>query len=401
MKEYSWIKGFNYVPSTAHNDIEFWRDYDEVLVERELGYAKRLGLNCVRPFLSYVVYRAEPEIFLGRLRHFVQTAFRMGIRTMPVVWDSCFSEEEPKIDCRENKWFANPGSASLTEKFWPRQEGYCRALISTLRDEPGLLLWDIHNEPTMTTYVDSYSGEERRAHEEEIWRFVRHYCDYFHRNDPEHLLTVGVAFAEQLEVIGDACDVLSFHDYSPSRIAIDRVYREALSFSAAMKKPLFCSELCCTARANPYDVAIQAATEHEVGYFLWELMVGESFWNDRHGIVYPDGSIRDSAAVAAILGFFRNRGPGKPINLNAEGIVTRILQEAVKWLSQDVPDPAAGKALLQTMAYLLESGELVPMCIMPSSQAAALDSTEDAKKLVITWMQILWREQKGTSYYVN
>ena len=49
--EYSGIRGFDYTPSTAVNDITFWRDYDEKLIERELDYARRLGLNSARVFL--------------------------------------------------------------------------------------------------------------------------------------------------------------------------------------------------------------------------------------------------------------------------------------------------------------------------------------------------------------
>ena len=71
---YSHIRGFNYTPGNAFNDIAFWRDYDEKRVERELGYAQRLGLNSARVFLSYVVYEREPGAFLERLRHFVRAA---------------------------------------------------------------------------------------------------------------------------------------------------------------------------------------------------------------------------------------------------------------------------------------------------------------------------------------
>jgi hypothetical protein len=55
------LRGFNYTPSTATNDISFWRDYDEALIEKELTYAQRLGLNSARVFLSYVVYEHDKK----------------------------------------------------------------------------------------------------------------------------------------------------------------------------------------------------------------------------------------------------------------------------------------------------------------------------------------------------
>ena len=44
------IRGANYVPSYARNDVATWMDYDPAVVDRELGYAERLNLNTVRVF---------------------------------------------------------------------------------------------------------------------------------------------------------------------------------------------------------------------------------------------------------------------------------------------------------------------------------------------------------------
>ena len=117
LKPYSHVRGFNYVPSTAVNDIAFWRDYDEALVERELTYAQRLGLNSARPFLAYVVYEHDPKTFLARLRHFVRAAHERGISVMPVVWDSCFDSTLPTYESSENKWIPNPGVQRLGPDF--------------------------------------------------------------------------------------------------------------------------------------------------------------------------------------------------------------------------------------------------------------------------------------------
>ncbi|MBQ8345325.1 MAG: hypothetical protein IJY42_03555, partial [Clostridia bacterium] len=76
--DYSQIKGVNYTPSYACNPISFWRDYDPRIVARELGYAKKLGFNCVRVFLSYAVYEADREGFLDHVEHLIQTAKTNG-----------------------------------------------------------------------------------------------------------------------------------------------------------------------------------------------------------------------------------------------------------------------------------------------------------------------------------
>lgn len=399
MQNYSWVKGFNYVPSHACNDIDFWRDYDKELVERELGYAKRLGLNCARPFLCYVVYKQNPGLFLEKLLHFVRTAYALGIYTMPVVWDSCtlYGEEEPDAKMRVNRWLANPGSTHLSPEDWPELEKYCDDLIRTLFQEPGLLLWDIHNEPLMTGYVFDHTGDERKAREERVWTFVRHFCDFFHQHDPVNPLTVGVAFESEMEYIQASCDVLSFHDYSPAKDQMDAAYKKSVAFAASVNKPVFCSEMCCTARANPYEIAIQVADENHIGYFIWELMVGKSFWNNRHGIVYPDGTIRDPSAVAAIYGFYRNRTNPVSLEMDVEGAVTRVIVQANQWIAQEHKKSKDGRLILQTMANLLECGEMVPMNKLPSMQAQAVsfDSPQgeaEACRLMIRWMNVLQQD---------
>ena len=66
--------------------------------------------------------------------------------------------------------------------------------------------------------------------------------------------------------------------------------------------------MCCLCRGNPYDLGIQLHDEYKVGWYLFELMISGNYWSRVHGVVYPDGSVRDPSIAAAIMGFFRNRG---------------------------------------------------------------------------------------------
>ena len=400
------IRGFNYTPSTATNDISFWRDYDESLIERELAYAQRLGLNSARVFLAYVVYEHEPQKFLNRLRHFVRAAYQRSIATMPVVWDSCFSEVEPTYDADINDWIPNPGVMHLGPDFWPKGEQYCQALVEILRDEPGLLMWDVMNEPLMTSWINNASLEKTQRMET-AWTFVRHFCEVFKKLDPRHPTTVGVHTSENLAVIGDASDILSFHDYSPTRETIRRALNLGMEYSRKLGKPVFVSEISCLARANPYDVSIQACMERGLGWFTWELMIGKSMWRDIHGIVYPDGTVRDPSIVAAVQGFFRKR-QGEIIrpNLNKEGSVTRVLAQAAEWLKPATDNYSykgyiIGLAALETMANLIEAGELLPMEDLPSRTVLALnvetpEHREEVCRLLNAWGAVL-KENAGLS----
>ena len=88
--DYSKLRGFNYTQPDSWNDREFWSHYHHDIVERDMGYAERLQLNSARIFLPYSVYKADPERFLSDVKDFVQTAYRHGVSTNPIVYFGAF-----------------------------------------------------------------------------------------------------------------------------------------------------------------------------------------------------------------------------------------------------------------------------------------------------------------------
>ena len=69
--DFSWMRGANYVPSYARNDVQMWLDYDSSVIDRELEYAKRLKLNTVRVFLNQLVFEKQPAKFLADFKDFL------------------------------------------------------------------------------------------------------------------------------------------------------------------------------------------------------------------------------------------------------------------------------------------------------------------------------------------
>ncbi len=392
LKQYAHIRGFNYTPSSAVNDVSFWRDYDPALVERELDLAARLGLNSARVFLSYVVYEHDGSRFLERVRHFLRAAHARGISVMPVVWDSCFDETIPTYETQKNDWVPNPGVLRLGPDFWPEGERYCRDLVEALRDESGLLLWDVMNEPRVTSWL---AGPEAEARTRVIWAFVRHFCAVMQRLDPQHPITVGVHTAEDITQVGQYVDVISCHDYRSTRAAIRAHIGQVLGFCAQYGKPALLSEIGCLARSNPYDVTLEICQDVGIGWYLWELMIGQSMWRDIHGVVYPDGTVRDPSIVAAIRGFFRKRSGDIVLpNVDKEGEATRTLWLAEAWLKDEAAAYADGLQLLERLANQLEAGELVPMADLPSIKVLALAdesalNRQELRRILTVWTAAL------------
>jgi hypothetical protein len=354
------IRGFNYTPSTARNDIEFWRDYNEAQVERELDFARRLHLNQTRIFLNYVVYEREREAFLERVRHFVRAAHERGIGTMIVVWDQCCVDEMPFYAAHEKKWYPNPGPKRLGQDFWPAGEKYAQDIVKTLSGEPGLDFWDIMNEP-------------RVAQQEEVREFVKHFAKVFKALDAHTPITMGSAGLEDMAALGDAVDILSYHDYSSTRAGSLNMIQHASEISHRYNKPVMLTETACLGRANPYDMALEIYQKEHMGWYIWELMISQSQWGTIHGVVYPNGTVRDPSIAAALLGFFRNRGPDFiPTVLDQEGVVTRCVADLKKWQEENDPAWEKGLRLAEIAANLLEAGELVPMNDPPSRELKKL-----------------------------
>jgi exonuclease VII small subunit len=96
-------------------------------------------------------------------------------------------------------------------------------------------------------------------------------------------------------------------------------------------------------------------------------------WGTVHGLFYPDGTVRDPSIVAALLGFFRNRGANVVEEIpDRENHVTEAVENNKKWLADANPDWRVGLDLAETCANLLEAAQLVPMHDLPTRQVELL-----------------------------
>ena len=200
-------------------------------------------------------------------------------------------------------------------------------------------------------------------------------ANVFHELDPVTPVTIGAALAENMIEMGDAVDVLSFHDYSPTRAQIRTTIQKAKEYATKTGKPLVDTEIGCVARANPYDIALQEHMQAHVGWYIWELMIAD-YWGPVHGVLYADGTVRDPSIAAALLGFFRNRGTNAVEEMpDRENHLTQAVAKNKRWLSDPNPDWQEGLDLAEVSANLLESAQLFPMHTLPTRQVDLLRSS--------------------------
>ena len=403
--DYGSIKGFNYTQPDCINDRDFWARYDHDIVDRDLGYAERLQLNSARIFLDISMYRNDPVRFLANVKDFVRTAWKHGISTNPILFMG-FRFRDDELSWEEIN--AIEGLKPLTKTIedpscWYIGEKYVDDMIDNLIDEPGLLFWDIANEPGYTDgFVTWYPEEFDYLHQfqdapdldvlkerqEKTWQIVRHFLRYVKEKDPGHDVGVGNIFIFETEASGtaDLADVIVFHDYSCTRKRLRDILDMATSLSNKYGKPVVNNEMCCIGRANPYDMSIQLHDEYGIGWFLFELMIGQDGWRRVHGVCYPDGTVRDPSIVSAILGFYRNRTEtAVRSDVNQEDYVNRAIILA-KRVTESVRQNRRNdhsndiEEVLEVAEYaanLLEGGELVPMNYPPTARIEAMRRHKD------------------------
>ena len=63
--QHRWITGANFLPSTAINQLEMWQEesFDPATIDRELGWAEKIGFNSMRVFLHSLAWKEDPEGF--------------------------------------------------------------------------------------------------------------------------------------------------------------------------------------------------------------------------------------------------------------------------------------------------------------------------------------------------
>jgi len=300
VEDLSTMRGANYVPSYAKNDVAIWMDYDLVVIDRELGYAERLKLNTVRVFLNQAVYEHNPKQFLERLENFLSLCDKHKIRAMPVLFDSCFDPQVVDLkDYREKTWIPSPGFSRLGEKDRPAMTEYVHAVVGGHKDDRRIIVWDVMNEPESTQHW----GDLEKGGRETIDQFVRWALRRVREEKPTQPLTVGWAGPGANIASIDLVDVICLHLYCPEK-DLKREVQQGQHWGRLHDKQVILNEFVGQP-FQPLEAALSIVAERKIGWAFWELMLGKSQFSQGsapyQGHIYPDGSCRSVREVAAIL----------------------------------------------------------------------------------------------------
>jgi hypothetical protein len=347
-RDLSQVRGFNYFPASVTQE-QIFLQYDDAEVDRDFGYARALNLNQVRTFLRYSEWAADTPKFRESFRKLLAMVRRHNMQIM-------FALVPPR-----DLLAASAGAPAPAVD--QRTAAWLNDILGMAKGHPEILAWDVANEPDWIGYSDNPRPAAEIARRMAMGKAL---SDFVHAFDKSYLTAIGCWNVACIEVAAPYTDILTYHDYSPTREQIAANAMRAKAFSQKVGKPVLQTEVGAPGRASPYDMALREYRRIGMGFYIWELMVGRN-WGDIQGIFYADGTVRDPVAAAAVLGIFRNEGSDRRLETpDRESWVTVPLQRGATWLAAENPDWTEGLEIAETEANMLEANQLVAMRFPPS-----------------------------------
>lgn len=314
--EQPWLVGCNFTPSTAINQLEMWQGdtFDLKTIDRELGWAKDIGMNTVRVYLHDLLWQQDREGFLKRIEQFLTVADKHNIKTMFVLCDSCWNphpklgkQPEPKPHTHNSGWVQSPHVDILNdEKKHASLQPYIKGVIGKFKDDKRVLVWDLYNEPA------------NKNSEKLCLSLLKKIFTWARQINPSQPLTAGVwngkwegrkASKVNLFMLANS-DVITFHSYNPIEGTKGRV--KSLK---PLGRPMLCTEYLSRARCT-FQEHLPYFKKERIAAYNWGFVAGKiqtqypwSSWKKKfteepeiwfHDILRPDGTPFDQREVDLI-----------------------------------------------------------------------------------------------------
>ena len=287
--EQPWYVGCNFAPSTAINQLEMWQaeTFDTKTIDRELGFAQSIGINCARVFLHDLAYKQDPKGFLKRVDDFLSIADKHKIKIMLVFFDSVWDpfpyigqQRDPRPGVHNSGWVQSPGKhALMDEKQYPRLEQYVKAVTKRFANDQRIMSWDVWNEP------DNMNSEPYHSYEPEnkvqlVTALMAKAFVWVRSQKPIQPLTSclwdtesstdkNVKEMQQVQITNS--DIISFHSYAPAN-GFSNLATKLSSYG----RPLICTEFMARGNGSTFEAILPVAKKMGIGAMCWGLVDGKT-----------------------------------------------------------------------------------------------------------------------------
>jgi hypothetical protein len=272
-KKWGWLRGANFQPSTAVNQLEMFQaeTFDTITINKELGWAEDLGMNCMRVFLHHVAWETDKDGFKTRLNKYLEISWKHHIGTMFVFFDDCWNktyqagkQPEPKTGIHNSGWLRDPGELIFSDStLILTLEAYVKDILTTFANDKRIIIWDLYNEPG-----NNGLGNKSLPLLKKIFEWGR-------TINPVQPLTSGI-WAGWLKDLNkfqlENSDVISYHNYE----YIDEHHKQIDSLKFKYGRPLICSEYMARSKGSLFQTIMPLLKKENVGAINWGFVSGKT-----------------------------------------------------------------------------------------------------------------------------
>jgi hypothetical protein len=284
--ENGWLRGSNFNPSTAINQLETWQaeSFDTASINRELGWAAAIGMNVMRVYLHHLAWQVDQEGFKSRMNTYLGISEKRGIKTIFVFFDDCWNptyaagkQPDPKPGVHNSVWVRDPGDLIFQDSTLVNVlESYVKDVLKTFKDDKRIVIWDLYNEPGNFEYGNKSMPLLKKVFE---WAWeIR----------PSQPLSVGVCslkFSDINKFSVENSDIITYHNYNgPEK------HQAAIDSLKKHNRPLVCTEYMARRKNSLFTNIMPLLKENNVGAINWGLVDGKSNTKYAYGDSITDGS---------------------------------------------------------------------------------------------------------------
>lgn len=271
-QEQNWMAGANFIPSTAINQLEMWQadSFDPATIDKELGWASKIGLNTMRVFLHSLAYQEDSAGFKQRMNRYLTIADKNKIKTMFVFFDDCWNkvpkpgaQPAPLTGTHNSGWMQDPGDPySKDTTVYPRLEKYVKDVMRTFSKDKRIIMWDLYNEPGNSGKRDSSLPLLKK-----VFSWAR-------AVNPDQPITSGLwawDFYELNAYQATNSDIITYHDYEELPW-----HQRVIEMLRTHGKPLVCTEYMARTRKSNFEVIMPLLKKQNTGAIHWGLVAGKT-----------------------------------------------------------------------------------------------------------------------------
>lgn len=284
-----WLRGANFNPSTAINQLEFWQaaSFDQETIDRELGWAEDIGLNCMRVYLHHLAWEVDKPGFRERVKTYLSIADTHKISTIFVLFDDCWNptykagkQPDPKPGIHNSGWVRDPGDLLYTATdLMPVLETYVKDVLTTFKDDNRIILWDLYNEPGNSGYKNKSLP------------LLKNVFEWAREVNPSQPITSGVWSLDLPDLNKfqiEHSDIITYHNYN-NEIS----HQSAIDSLKTYQRPLICTEYMARKHNSLFSTIMPILRRENIGAINWGLVDGKSNTKYAWDEPLPDGSEPD------------------------------------------------------------------------------------------------------------